>query len=128
MNSTKEQKSVPSDSTRKLRKKKRIFGWLFILSIVIFSGTLLLTQKEAAQTISFPLEDDIQFSEESSNSYGGLVVVTSLITSLLTLIGFLSTTILAWKKEKREVTLAKLEIRKQELELEKLRMERNKSN
>ena len=56
-----------------------------------------------------------------------IVSVVSLLTSITSLVGFFSTTVLAWRKEKRETLSAELEIKKKELELEKLRVELGKS-
>ena len=58
---------------------------------------------------------------------GGLVaIVTSCITSMVTLVGFVSTTILAWRKEGREKEDRELEKKRKELELEKARLELEK--
>ena len=45
-----------------------------------------------------------------------MVSIISLLTSLTSLIGFFSTTVLAWRKEKRETLSSELEIKKKELE------------
>lgn len=110
-------------SIQKLRKSKRIFAWALMLSIVVFSLTFVLSQNKSYETINAPIEDETVQPVVYQDSSGGLLITASLATSLVSLIGFLSTTILAWKKERREVVLAQLEIRKQELELEKLRAE-----
>ncbi len=57
-----------------------------------------------------------------------VVSVVSLLTSLTSLVGFFSTTVLAWRKEKRETVTAELEIKKKELELEKLKIELARSD
>jgi len=46
-----------------------------------------------------------------------------LITSFLTVLAFISTSVLAWRKEKRERLGFELEYQKKELEIEKLRRE-----
>lgn len=56
-----------------------------------------------------------------------MVSAVSLLTSITSLIGFFSTTFLAWKKERRDSISAELEIKKKELELERLRMDLAKS-
>ncbi len=67
-------------------------------------------------------------SSVSLNLEGAVYIsVISLLTSLTSLVGFLSTTVLAWRKEKRETLAAEIELQKKELELEKLRMEIQKS-
>ena len=75
-----------------------------------------------------------QYQPQSTNSQSTFrhesavyLSIVSLFTSLTTLIGFVSTTALAWKKEKREALAAEVELKKGELELEKLRLEIEKS-
>jgi hypothetical protein len=52
-----------------------------------------------------------------------LTASASLVTSLVTLVGFLYTSLLTWRKERREAVLADLEVQKRSLENEKLRRE-----
>jgi hypothetical protein len=55
---------------------------------------------------------------------GGLVATLgTLLTSVVTLVGFVSTTILAWRKEAREAAEADLERKRKEIELEKEKLE-----
>jgi len=58
----------------------------------------------------------------------GLSIITgvTLVTSLTSLLGFLSTTVLAWRKEKRDSAALLFDNEKKELELEKLRLELEK--
>jgi len=56
-----------------------------------------------------------------------IISVVSLLTSLTSLIGFFSTTILAHRKDRRETQAAQLAIEKSQLEVEKLRRELGKS-
>ncbi len=59
--------------------------------------------------------------------YGWVILGgVSLITSLTSLFGFISTTVLAWRKEKRDVEVIRIENEKKELELEKLKWELEK--
>jgi len=51
------------------------------------------------------------------------IVIGSAITSVTSLIGFISATIIAWRKEQRESALADVERKKLELELEKSKLE-----
>ncbi len=63
-------------------------------------------------------------SAGSSDSTSFLIgVVVPLATSFLSLVGFVSTTVLAWRKERRDVAIADLEHQRQLLELEKARLE-----
>ena len=58
---------------------------------------------------------------------GGLVAtITSCMTSVVTFVGFASTTVLAWRKEAREAKAADMEKRKLEIQLEKERVELEK--
>ena len=52
-----------------------------------------------------------------------LVPTVSLLTCLIALIGFFSTTILAWRREKRDKLHLKLDLEKKQLEIDKLRKE-----
>lgn len=58
----------------------------------------------------------------------GLSIITgvTLLTSLTSLLGFISTTVLAWRKEKRDSAAIRSDNEKKELELEKLRLELEK--
>jgi hypothetical protein len=55
-----------------------------------------------------------------------IATATSCLGSVATFIGLISTTILAWRKEKRETRKAELESRRQEIELERTRLELEK--
>lgn len=57
----------------------------------------------------------------ASNDSGALI--GSIITSITSLIGFATTTVITWRKEKREAALADMERKKLETELEKSRLE-----
>ena len=62
-----------------------------------------------------------------NSSYSLIVIGTiSFLTSLTSLLGFISTTVLAWRKEKRDVHAIRLENEKKELELIKLKIELEK--
>jgi hypothetical protein len=55
-----------------------------------------------------------------------LVLVISTATSIVSLIGLLSTNLLAWRREAREARSAEIELERQRLEIEKLRLELGK--
>jgi hypothetical protein len=55
-----------------------------------------------------------------------LVLVISTATSIVSLIGLLSTNLLAWRREAREARSAEIELERQRLEIEKLRLELEK--
>ncbi len=52
-----------------------------------------------------------------------LVSIVSLFTSVTSILGFIVTTIMAWRKEKRELQNAGLDSERNRLEIEKLRRE-----
>ena len=54
---------------------------------------------------------------------GVTALIGSVITSVTSLIGFVTTTVIAWRKEKRETSLADVKRKKLETELEKSRLE-----
>jgi len=135
-----------------LKRKRRIFGWVFLASFLVFMASnavwTLLPSKEnisdncSENGSSNPLNcgknnQNVQpqnpptdpSSPSSFNLESAVYVsVVSLLTSLTSLIGFFSTTVLAWRKEKREIFTSEIELQKKELELEKLRMEIAKSS
>lgn len=51
------------------------------------------------------------------------VLIGSVMTSITSLIGFVTTTVISWRKEKREASLADVQRKKLETELEKSRLE-----
>ncbi len=53
-------------------------------------------------------------------------VVGMAVTSVTSLVGFIITTVIGWRKEKREAALADVERRKLEVDLEKSRLELEK--
>jgi hypothetical protein len=52
-----------------------------------------------------------------------VTTVASGITAVVSFLGFFSTTVLAWRQERRESAVAALERKQMELELEKTRLE-----
>jgi hypothetical protein len=62
-------------------------------------------------------------AEPAESSTGSFAVASSLAASAASLIGFLTTTVITWRKEKRESDLALMERKKLELELEKSKLE-----
>lgn len=127
-----------------LKKKRRIFGWIFLASICVFFAsnmvwTIAPMRPKLNQwpplTKSVPIDPKPTpqppppLPEANAHGLDTAVIVSfiSLLTSLTSLVGFLSTTVLSWKKEKREALASDLEIRKKELEVEKLRLELGKS-
>ena len=90
-------------SVERIKKNRRWFGWAFLGSFLTLSFLSFLS-------VPWP---DAQF----------VLRLASFITSVTTLIGFLVTTVITWRKEPRESNHASVELEKNKLELEKLRRE-----
>ena len=117
--------SQPGDQTGfmglDMRKASlRILGFFLCALIAyyaVFQGLLWLFQFRAPTGWGF------------SGSSSGLAVNSalasflSLVASVFSLIGFLSATMLAWRKEKREVVSYRIDGQKKELEIAKLKLE-----
>lgn len=121
-----------------LKKKRKIFGWVFVASILVFfASSMVLTlasmrsdefwaseeqilKEPSRETLPHPLSN--QALSPSALDTAVIISVVSLLTSLTSLVAFFSTTILAWRKEKRETVMAELEIKKKELEIEQLKI------
>lgn len=65
---------------------------------------------------------EVDPSSQSSKNIG-FALIGSVITSVTSLIGFITTTMIAWRKEKREASLADVQHKKLEAELEKTKLE-----
>jgi len=97
---------------RPYARARAVFGVLFILSALFLCFVIFTT---------VPVSVGI--------GAGGLgldtiaLALVSLLASVTTLVGFVSTTILAWRREKRETSAADLERKRQELELEKMKLD-----
>jgi hypothetical protein len=102
-------------STERIKKYRRWFIWLFVLSLVMFL-VLWVARNEA------PLNGP------KGGADFNILVVGSLLTSCATLIGMLVTTIVTWRKEHRESNHAAIDLEKNKLELEKLRQEISDKN
>jgi hypothetical protein len=103
-------------STERIKKYRRWFIWLFVLSLVMF---LLLWGARNEAPPDGPKNGGGDFN---------ILVVGSLLTSCATLIGMLVTTIVMWRKERRESEHATIDLEKNKLELEKLREEISAKN
>ena len=90
-------------SVERIKKYRRWFGWAFLGSFLTLLFLFFL---------SVPWPD-------------AQLVLTrgSFIISVTTLIGFLVTTLMTWRKERRESVPASVELEKNKQELEKLRRE-----
>jgi hypothetical protein len=110
---------------------RRIFLVLFSLStlgaLVLFSFSLSYsampvpaTQETGSSTGNPGVVDP---SAQESKNMNFTALAGSVITSAISLIGFFTTTVITWRKEKREASLADVERKKLEIELEKNKLE-----
>ena len=67
-------------------------------------------------------------SAQNSRNLNTATLVGSMIASVTSFIGFITTTIITWRKEKREASLADVQRMKLETELEKSRLELEELN
>lgn len=115
---------------------KRIFLVLFVLStlsvLVLFVLSSLMSETPAPSmthepgTPSIPATVDpnaVDPSSQNSVNINYIALAGSAITSITSLIGFITTTAITWRKEKREASLADVERKKLETELEKSKLE-----
>jgi hypothetical protein len=97
---------------------------IFLVLFLVSSCILVLVTFFSAQSYAAPLPGS---SGTDAVTLGTLVAtVTSCITSIVTFIGFLSTTLLTWRKEARDKEDRDLERKHKEIELEKERLELEK--
>ena len=112
-------------SSNKFSTLGQIFIVLFIVStlgfvILAFSGSLVA---DTFVEISASVDPNVAPPAQSVPQGGFMVVIGTVLTSLTSLIGFITTTTISWRKEKREAALAEMERKKLELDLEKSKLE-----
>jgi hypothetical protein len=121
---------------------RRIFLIVFALStlgVLALSMNLMaianapspaLTESSGDDPTSIPEHPEIDPSSQNSERMGYTALIGTLLTSITSLVGFVTTTVITWRKEKREATLAEVQRQKLETELEKskLELERLKRN
>jgi hypothetical protein len=103
-------------------KIKQYFSYAFLLSFLVLGMTSLTL------VYGFDL-DYFNYSEvEVSAIFNTTVIVSivSLVTSIVTLLGYILTAFLSWKKDKREQLISDIDLEKKKLEVEKLRKDINK--
>jgi hypothetical protein len=91
---------------------------LIVLTVSEFGLINALSQASPSPSDNPSVETPPRISEGI-----GFTVVGSVITSVISLVGFVITTTITWRKEKREASLADVERKKLEVELEKSRLE-----
>jgi H+/gluconate symporter-like permease len=118
-----------------LKTTRKVFLALFILStlgalvLFVFSSSLMFLSASATQepgvapTPSTGDPGTVEPAPQNSVDLGFTALMGSIITSVTSLVGFIVTTAVTWRKEKREASLADVERRKLEVELEKSRLE-----
>ena len=115
---------------------QRIFLILFVISTVVVLALALTLNRiitiapsptanpSIAPTpgINSP-ENEPAAAQSNPNN---IALFGSVLASVTSLVGFVMTTVITWRKEKREAALADVERRKLETELEKSRLELEK--
>lgn len=105
---------------------RNLFLSLFLASTIVFvfllfSGPMV---GNVFSTINSSLGAPSAAPEQSSSNVEiSVVTFGSIAASVTSFIGFLVTTVITWRKEKRESALSEIERKKLELELEKSRLE-----
>jgi uncharacterized membrane protein len=92
-----------------------MFGVLLGLSLAMLAVSLGAYLAVAGRA---PVAVDSQSS--------GVVLAVSVATSIVSLIGLLSTNLLAWRREAREARSTEIQLQRQQLEIEKLKLELEK--
>jgi hypothetical protein len=115
---------------------RKIFLALFIISTLVVWGLALNLNRsasinpsptgESSDAPSTPetIQPGTEPTAPAAQNSGALI--GSVIASATTLIGFIVTTLISWRKEKRDAALADVQYRKLETELEKSRLELEK--
>jgi type VI protein secretion system component VasK len=89
-------------SSERIKKYRRWFGWTFVASLLVTMG------------LATPWAETKLFTTAE---------LVAMVTSFTTFLGFVATTIITWRKERRESNHAATDLDKKKLELEKLREE-----
>ena len=103
-------------------KARNIFLALFLLS----TGVVLVLAIFGASMIFTAPGTSVDTNPEALTIGGLVAIISSCITAMVTFVGFVSTTILAWRKEAREKEDREMERKRKEIELEKERLELEK--
>ncbi len=86
----------------------RLFGVAFLVSV----GLALALSGTPGRALSEDIADDPR-----------IALSIALVTAATSLVGFVSTTWLAWRKERREGSVFRLQVERQQLEIERLKLE-----
>jgi hypothetical protein len=104
----------------RIKRYRRLFGWGFVGSFLVFAILLAFALMLDAPS-GYPLPDNNRMQPPLKTEM--VLALGFSIISFATLIGFVVTTIIIWRKEPRESTHASIELEKKQPELEKLRRE-----
>jgi hypothetical protein len=111
-------------------KAQKTFRTLFIFSTSLSLLLILLALGKFYFSSQTPPEAEPPAApgliEEVVTRGSVITMIASVTTSLISLIGFVSTLILGWRKEARDTKTSELERKKLEFELEKQRIELSK--
>ena len=117
------------------RALQRMFFALFVVSTFIVLVLALKLNNSLAPNTSSTDEQSVSStpgstdipevdpSTQPSQNVNASALIGSVIASATSLVGFFMTTLITWRKEKREAALADVERRKLETELEKSKLE-----
>lgn len=108
-------------SLEQIKKYRTRFGWVFLVSYLIALVIPFLGPGYSVGRI-YRLLDPFRVPEVGSQ-ITTLIMVVSLLTSIISLLGFVITTFFAWRKERREREHSDLDLEKKRLEVERLRQE-----
>ena len=116
----------------KISRARRIFGIIFVISLItsiilsVILGPIIgniFTEINSSLCDSPPCPGPAQPEPSSASDIAALGWITTVLTAISSLVGFVSTSILGWRKDRREAKLADLEHKRLEIELEKQRLE-----
>jgi H+/gluconate symporter-like permease len=121
-----------------LNTARKIFLALFIIStlgvLVLFVGLPMtaniapstalpaMTENPNIEPTASPGNPGVEPSPQNTKM-GTAALIGSILTSITSLIGFITTTVITWRKEKREASLAEVERKRLETELERSQFE-----
>jgi hypothetical protein len=118
-------------SSAQLARFRLLFGWLFVVSLVVCVGfSAFISLPENSPTVrhitltGHDVPPPPMLEPASSGLNLPLVIsLSSLMTSATSVLGFFITSVLAWRKERREGKHHGLDLEKKMLEIERLRLE-----
>ncbi len=107
-------------SVERIKTYRHWFGWGFVGSFLV-SAILLAVALMPDAPSGYPLPDDNRMYSPLKAEM--VLALGFFVISFTTLIGFIVTTVVMWRKEPIKSTHASIELEKKQPELEKLRRE-----